>query len=331
MFRSLPQTGVICLLFVTCALAEAPYPATGWRPLRAFNLPTDYLPPTRDIEKQRQPQQPIFDVELNKARIEYVGQIQENILSSPNRRPANAYLPPRRQSTDFDLKVQRPPYQKPGPQFVLHAADYRPYRQQKTNIFQISNTKQQQQQPGAQRAFRTQEPTNFAFGVQQQSALSRPAQTYGPPSNGGEQKFTINYPDPQDLEPRQADAELEEAARIAIEALNAAKDAYNRQLEADAASSDDGASEADVQEVNVDGTKKTSGGYPASRATRGQYYVLGPDNRLQFVRFTTTQSEEEARRNGGFTAQLQYMPVGEINDPIFKSNSNGQLVRIVKK
>ncbi|XP_049307491.1 uncharacterized protein LOC105230211 [Bactrocera dorsalis] len=321
------KTGVICLLFVACVLAEAPYAATGWRPLRPFNLPTDYLPPTRDIEKQRQPQQPIFDVELKKQRIEYVGQIQENILSAPNRRPANAYLPPRRQSTDLDLKVQRPPYQKPGPRFVLQTAGYRPQGQQNTRIFQISNTKQQP--TGEQRPLRPQKPKNFAFGVQQQTALSRPAQTYGPPSNGEEQVFTINYP--EDIEPRQADPELEEATRIAIEALNAAKDAYNRQLESEAASSDDGASEADVQEVNVDGTKKTSAGYPAVRATRGQYYVLGADNRLQLVRFTTTQSEEEARRNGGFTAQLQYTPVGEINDPIFKSNSNGQLVRIVKK
>ncbi|XP_011187937.2 uncharacterized protein LOC105215621 [Zeugodacus cucurbitae] len=316
------KTAFICLLYVTCALAEAPYPAQGWRPLRPFDLPTDYLPPTRDIEKQRQPpKQPIFDVELNKERIEFVGQIQNNILSSLNRRPADAYLPPRKQSADFDLKVQRPPYRKPGPQFVLQTAGCRPQGQQNTKIFQISNTKRQ----------RPQQPTNFAFGVQQQSKLSRPAQTYGPPSDGGEQTFTINYPDIQDLEPRQADPELEDAARIAIEALNAAKDAYNRKLEADAASNDEGVSEADVQEVNIDGTRKSSGGYPASRATRGQYYVLGPDNRLQLVRFTTTQSEEEARRNGGFTAQLQYMPVGEINDPIFKSNSNGQLVRIVKK
>lgn len=328
-FRSLSQTGVSCLLFVTCALAEAPYPAKGWRPLRPFNLPTDYLPATRDIEEQKQPEQPIFDVELNKERIEFVGQIQNNVLSSPNRRPANAYLPPQRQNTDFDLKVQRPPYQKSGLQFVLQTAGYRPHQQQNTKIFQISNIKQQQ--PREPRPLRPQQPTDFAFGVQQQSEISRPAQAYGPPSNGGQQTFTINYPDPQDLGPGQADAELEDAARIAIEALNAAKDAYNRQLEADAENSDGGASEADVQEISADGTKKPSGGYPASRATRGQYYVLGPDNRLQLVRFTTTQSEEEARRNAGFTAQLHYMPVGEINDPIFKSNSKGQLVRIVKK
>uniref|UniRef100_A0A0K8V3X4 DUF4794 domain-containing protein n=1 Tax=Bactrocera latifrons TaxID=174628 RepID=A0A0K8V3X4_BACLA len=201
------KTGVICLLFAACVLAEAPYAATGWRPLRPFNLPTDNLPPPRDIEKQRQPPQPIFDVELKKQRIEYVGQIQENILSSPN-----AYLPPRRQSTDLDLKVQRPPYQKPGPQFVLQTAGYRPQGQQNTRIFQISNSRQQP--TGEQGSLRPQKPKHFAFGVQQQSTLSRPAQTYGPPSNGGEQKFTINYPD--DIEPHQADAELEENKNLPL-------------------------------------------------------------------------------------------------------------------
>ncbi|CAD7012795.1 uncharacterized protein LOC101449477 [Ceratitis capitata] len=318
------------LLCITTTLAEAPYAAGGWRPQRPFNLPADYLPPARDVGKQ---QQPIFDVELNKERVVFAGQIQSSAVSSANRQQTSPYLATKKQNSDF-LKVQRPPYQKPAKQLVFKTIDIRPQEQQKTQIFQISKPQPQFSQ---RRPLRPQTTTNFAFGSEQETRVSKPAQKFGPPSSGEEQKFTINYPNPRSLKPpQQADNELEDAARLAIEALNAAKDAYNRQLVGGAVNADDGGLEADVQEVDADGVRKPSagrnggGGYPASRATRGQYYVLGLDNRLQLVRYTTTQSEAEARTDGSFTANLHYTPLGEIKNPIFKSNSRGQLQRIVK-
>ncbi|XP_054739836.1 uncharacterized protein LOC129245596 [Anastrepha obliqua] len=324
----------ICLivsLYINSATCEAPYAAAGWRPQHPFNLPNDYLPPSRDVGKERQKQhQRTFAVEINKERVDYAGQIQNNIFNSANRQPASTYLSPRKQSTDV-LKVQRPPYQKPAPQFILQSSGPRPQQSKEAQVFQISGTQEQQQRRERLPLRLNQQRQFFPLVEQQQSEFSKPAQTYGPPSGAQEQKFTINYPDSRDLEPQQADSDVEEGARIAVEALNLAAEAYNRQQEGEIVRSDDDASEADVQEVDADSAKPSSGGYPASRATRGQYYVLGPDNRLQLVRFTTTQSEAEARGNGGFTAQLRYTPVGEINDPVFKYNSRGQVVRVFKK
>ncbi|XP_017468464.1 PREDICTED: uncharacterized protein LOC108360615 [Rhagoletis zephyria] len=314
---------LVALLYVGFAMGEAPYAAAGWRPQRPFNLPADYLPPSRGVEKQ---QQPTYVLEINKERVDYAGQIQNSILNSANRQPANPYFPPRKQNTDF-LKVQRPPYQEPGPQFVLKSAFPRSQQPQKTQIFQISET-QSRQQRGER--LPTQQPF-FAFEGEQRSAVSKPAQNYGPPSSGQEQNFAVNYPDSRNLEPQVPDGEVDEGVRIAIEALNVARESYNRQQEGEVINGSDGTLEADVQEVDDADAKRPSDGYPSSRATRGQYYVLGPDNRLQLVRFSTTQSEEEARNNSGFTAQLRYTPVGEINDPVFKYNGQGQLVRIVKK
>lgn len=66
-----------------------------------------------------------------------------------------------------------------------------------------------------------------------------------------------------------------------------------------------------------------------SNAFSGQYYVLGPDNNLQRVMFSTSQSDED-RRNMGFTAQLRYSPVEPIRGPVYAYNEQGQLVRIYK-
>ncbi|XP_067627303.1 uncharacterized protein [Eurosta solidaginis] len=304
---------VISVLSISSAKAEAPYAAAGWRPQRPFNLPNDYLAPARDIERQQQ--QSAYIVEINKQRVDFAGQLENSRPSAANTRPDNAYLPPHKQNPDF-FKQQRPPYQKPAPKFVFQTVGSRPQNPQKTKIFQVLNTQQPRE-----------------FGVLQQSEISQPAATYGPPRDG--RKFIINYPDSSSAEPQQTDDELDEGARIAIEALNEAQDAYNRQQAGNLANNNDddqeGVAEADVQEVDADGDKRTNGGYPASRATYGQYYILGPDKRFQLVRFTTSQSEEEAQKNGGFTAKLRYIPVGEINDPVFKYDSRGQLVRIFKK
>ncbi|XP_055372678.1 putative uncharacterized protein DDB_G0272516 [Condylostylus longicornis] len=59
----------------------------------------------------------------------------------------------------------------------------------------------------------------------------------------------------------------------------------------------------------------------------GQYYILSPDNMLQRVLFMTTPNKGDT----GFTAQLRYMPVEPIRDPIYAYNENGQLIRIFRK
>ncbi|XP_055625747.1 uncharacterized protein LOC129768259 [Toxorhynchites rutilus septentrionalis] len=66
-----------------------------------------------------------------------------------------------------------------------------------------------------------------------------------------------------------------------------------------------------------------------SNAFSGQYYVLGPDNNLQRVMFSTSQSDED-RRNMGFTAQLRYSAVEPIRGPVYAYNEQGQLIRIYK-
>lgn len=68
----------------------------------------------------------------------------------------------------------------------------------------------------------------------------------------------------------------------------------------------------------------------ANAGTNGQYYILGRDDTLQRVAYTTTQTEND-RLNDGFTAQLRYEPVEPIRDPVYSYNAQGQLVRIYNK
>lgn len=68
----------------------------------------------------------------------------------------------------------------------------------------------------------------------------------------------------------------------------------------------------------------------ANAGTNGQYYILGNDNTLQRVVYTTTQSDDD-RLHDGFTAQLRYEPVEPIRDPVYAYDSQGQLVKIYNK
>lgn len=63
---------------------------------------------------------------------------------------------------------------------------------------------------------------------------------------------------------------------------------------------------------------------------RGQYYVVNPDQSVQLVAYTTSQSEEQAPRND-FTALLKYTNVEELpnNRPVFQHSENGQIVRLI--
>lgn len=68
----------------------------------------------------------------------------------------------------------------------------------------------------------------------------------------------------------------------------------------------------------------------ANAGTNGQYYILGKDNTLQRVVYSTTQTEDD-RTHDGFTAQLRYEPVEPIRDPVYAFDAQGQLVRIYNK
>ncbi|KAH8300269.1 hypothetical protein KR044_012315, partial [Drosophila immigrans] len=57
----------------------------------------------------------------------------------------------------------------------------------------------------------------------------------------------------------------------------------------------------------------------------GRYFVISPDNKLQRVIYRTVEAQGDE-----FTAQLKYSPVGELQDPVYKYNSQGQLERVLK-
>lgn len=62
-----------------------------------------------------------------------------------------------------------------------------------------------------------------------------------------------------------------------------------------------------------------------SNIKTGRYYVISPDNKLQRVIYRTAQ-----RAGEDFTAQLKYSSVGELQDPVYKYNAQGQLQRLLK-
>ncbi|XP_064543805.1 uncharacterized protein LOC135432197 [Drosophila montana] len=66
-----------------------------------------------------------------------------------------------------------------------------------------------------------------------------------------------------------------------------------------------------------------------SRIEEGRYYIVSSDNKLQRVLYRTVKNAEDAAGDG-FTAQLRYSSVGELQDPIYKYNSQGQLERVLK-
>ncbi|XP_033154996.1 uncharacterized protein LOC117137594 [Drosophila mauritiana] len=58
----------------------------------------------------------------------------------------------------------------------------------------------------------------------------------------------------------------------------------------------------------------------------GRYFVISQDNRLQRVTFSSQQNENAE----DFTAQLTYSTVGQLKDPVYRYNSQGQLERVLK-
>ncbi|KAH8413595.1 hypothetical protein KR222_001414, partial [Zaprionus bogoriensis] len=58
----------------------------------------------------------------------------------------------------------------------------------------------------------------------------------------------------------------------------------------------------------------------------GRYYIISDDNKLQRVVYRTAQKAA----GEDFTAQLRYSAVGELQDPVYKYNAQGQLQRVLK-
>ncbi|XP_039228275.1 uncharacterized protein LOC6530823 [Drosophila yakuba] len=59
---------------------------------------------------------------------------------------------------------------------------------------------------------------------------------------------------------------------------------------------------------------------------QGRYFVISQDNKLQRVTFSSQQNENA----DDFTAQLTYSTVGQLKDPVYRYNSQGQLERVLK-
>ncbi|XP_034475707.1 uncharacterized protein LOC117782782 [Drosophila innubila] len=64
---------------------------------------------------------------------------------------------------------------------------------------------------------------------------------------------------------------------------------------------------------------------PQSNIKEGRYYIVSPDNKLQRVIYRTVDAKGD-----DFTALLKYSSVGELQDPVYKYNSQGQLERVLK-
>uniref|UniRef100_A0A1I8P8T8 DUF4794 domain-containing protein n=1 Tax=Stomoxys calcitrans TaxID=35570 RepID=A0A1I8P8T8_STOCA len=282
---------------------SAPYAPAGFRPQKPFHLPGEYLPPTVDEsalsgQQEFDPNQG-FSYEITRQQVDFAGQ---EVQSFPISQPHRTYGPPPTSGTD----------QQPG-QDLPHHNSGRPFFDQPPRRPAAGGQKpsqgrpptrfppQQRPQPSypQQGIFPTQRlpnpTTDERFEPQQNlpEAQQQPAAQYGAPIN-----VDPRYAAPQEQQQDNID-ELQK--QYALDALKAAVDNYNR-----------------LQENTSD------------RITQGQYFVVNPDQTIQKVQFTTKQSDQEAETND-FTAELKYTKVGELKDPLYKYNAEGQLVRIVKK
>ncbi|XP_016975499.1 uncharacterized protein LOC108041942 [Drosophila rhopaloa] len=63
-----------------------------------------------------------------------------------------------------------------------------------------------------------------------------------------------------------------------------------------------------------------------SKTREGRYFVISQDNKLQRVTFSSQQNDNDE----DFTAQLSYSTVGQLKDPVYRYNNQGQLERVLK-
>ena len=329
-------------MLVPC-LAEAPYAPAGFRPSTPFDLPGEYYTDDAVYDPNQG-----YSFEISKQRVDFVGQEVQRVPAVSE--PQNQYLPPNQ--FGFNDNRDSPNNQRPQwQQFFHHKHNHgrrngRPTEKPSTDtpqnrppLFQqnfppinvptqppqfqpnLPPTNVPTQKPNTDERFESQH--FFPRDQQQKPALQYGAPNYNiDPRNNKQQQANINqqqlsleYGAPNNnnnLEQQPAlvygapgnidslrEEELEK--QFALEALKAAVDNYNR-----------------LQENNND------------KIAQGQYFVVNPDHSIQKVKFTTKKSKDESRPTD-FSAELNYTKVGEINDPLYKYTSEGQLVRIVKK
>ncbi|KAH8280319.1 hypothetical protein KR018_002726, partial [Drosophila ironensis] len=65
---------------------------------------------------------------------------------------------------------------------------------------------------------------------------------------------------------------------------------------------------------------------PQPNIRQGRYFIVSEDNKLQRVSFSSQQSGDSE----DFTAQLSYSTVGQLRDPVYRYNRQGQLERVLK-
>ncbi|EDV35852.1 uncharacterized protein Dana_GF12258 [Drosophila ananassae] len=65
---------------------------------------------------------------------------------------------------------------------------------------------------------------------------------------------------------------------------------------------------------------------PQPNIREGRYFIISKDNKLQRVTFSSQQVGDDE----DFTAQLSYATVGQLKDPVYRYNNQGQLERVLK-
>ncbi|XP_050743456.1 uncharacterized protein LOC108029352 [Drosophila biarmipes] len=73
-------------------------------------------------------------------------------------------------------------------------------------------------------------------------------------------------------------------------------------------------------------TPRDSADNQEAKKREGRYFVISQDNKLQRLTFSSQQNGD----GEDFTAQLSYATVGQLKDPVYRYNSQGQLERVLK-
>ncbi|BFG06308.1 uncharacterized protein DMAD_04841 [Drosophila madeirensis] len=79
--------------------------------------------------------------------------------------------------------------------------------------------------------------------------------------------------------------------------------------------------------IYPDEEESASADQQQSNIREGRYYIVAKDNKVQRVSFRALQQLDG---DEDFTAQLRYSTVGQLQDPVYRYNSQGQLERVLK-
>lgn len=260
-----------------------------------YQVRADFRLPQRQQQFRQQPQQQQFRQQPQQQFRQQQQQVRSNLRQAPQQSQFRGNLrqapQPQQQQQGFN---QRP----------NEFAEFIPQNQAAPVNRQFS--------PSGRLQAPQRQQQNFNYRPQQQFGrleLTPPATSYGVPQT--------QYGPPQ-----------QEAVLPPTTTVNPAEDSGEDESQEPQEPPQEGQTE-DYDESN-EGGPVVAISNASDNASRGQYYILAPDNTLQKVVFMTSQTEED-RRNNGFSAQLKYSPVTPIRDPIYAYNEQGQLVRIYRK